>query len=145
MSYRACRRAAFYAIVVALALAGAGRSHDAGHTLAAMSAGAIDPAAYHVAVETSETGGGSTWTYTITKAAPGAKDLGHFIVDFDNCGEQSPSRARILSATVNGVDWLAQIETTDTAPGCGVASSNFVKFDNLPPTDAALERGLLYL
>lgn len=94
-----------------------------------------DPGAYNVAVETSQAGGGSTWTYTITKAASDAKDLGHFIINFNNCGDQSPALAHMLSATVNGVDWLGQLEAVEGTAGCNVDSTNVVKFDNLPPGD----------
>jgi hypothetical protein len=104
-------------------------------------AGANSPRAtesgdYHVSVQVSESGGGSTWTYTITKSTPTAKDLGHFILNFDTCGGQSPTLASIVSATVNGVNWLDQIEATEGASGCGVTSANFVKFDNLPEADS---------
>ncbi len=134
MSYSVCHRAALVTAVLGLALTGAGRSHDASHTLAAMSASQMDPA-YDVAVETSEAGGGSTWTYTITKAAPDAKDLGHFIIDFNNCGDQSPTLAHSVSATVNGVDWMEHMEASEGKTGCSVASRNFVKFDDLPPAE----------
>jgi hypothetical protein len=90
---------------------------------------------YDVAVQTSEAGGGATWTYTVSKNRPGAKDLGHFIISFDTCGDQSPTIASIVSATVNGVSWMGQLEATEGATGCGVASANFVKFDNLPEAD----------
>src|SRR5687768_6262703 len=65
---------------------------------------------YDVAVQVSDAGGGSTWTYTITKSTADAKDLGHFILNFDTCGGQSPTIASIVSATVNGVNWLDHIE-----------------------------------
>jgi hypothetical protein len=90
---------------------------------------------YDVDVQVSEAGGGATWTYTITKSTDDAKDLGHFILNFDTCGGQSPTIASIVSATVNGVNWLDQIKATEGVTGCGVASANFVKFDNLPDAD----------
>ena len=90
---------------------------------------------YEVSVEVSEAGGGATWTYTITKTSDAAKDLGHFILNFDTCGGQSPTIASIVSATVNGVNWLDQIEATEGVGGCGIPSSNFVKFDDLPEAD----------
>jgi len=90
---------------------------------------------YDVGVQVSENGGGSTWTYTITKSTAKTKDLGHFILNFDTCGGQSPTIASIVSATVNGVNWLDQIKSTEGATGCGVPSANFVKFDNLPEAD----------
>ena len=70
---------------------------------------------YDVGVQVSEAGGGATWTYTITKSTDKAKDLGHFILNFDTCGGQSPTIASIVSATVNGVNWLDQIEATEGA------------------------------
>ena len=93
------------------------------------------PDGYDVGVQVSEEGGGSTWTYTITKSTATAKDLGDFILNFDTCGGQSPTIASIVSATVNGVNWLDQIEATEGATGCGVLSANFVKFDDLPDAD----------
>jgi hypothetical protein len=94
-----------------------------------------DAGSYDVDVQVSQAGGGSTWTYTIAKATDDAKELGHFILNFDTCGDRSPTLASILSATVNGVNWLDQIEATEGATGCGVRSANFVKFDNLPDAD----------
>jgi len=90
---------------------------------------------YDVGVEVSEAGGGSTWTYTITRTSDAAKDLGHFILNFDTCGGQSPTIASIVSATVDGVNWLDHIEATDGVSGCGVPSANFVKFDDFPDAD----------
>ena len=66
---------------------------------------------------------------------PTKKDLGHFILDLDSCGDQSPTLANIVSATVNGVDWPDQMEASEGRTGCDVASQNFVKFDNLPAAD----------
>ena len=131
MSLRA-RRAAFLNTIVVLLLAQSGLTarHESG-VKAAAPAAADDAGAYDVVVETSQQGGGSTWRYTITKA-PGAKDLGHFIVNFSNCGERSPSLAHMTSATVNGVDWFGQVEASEGNTGCDVDSTNFVKFDNLP-------------
>jgi hypothetical protein len=97
--------------------------------------GGGDPAEYNILVETSQVGGGSTWRYTITKAKDTAKDLGHFIIDFNNCGDWSPTLDHIVTATVDGVDWLSQIETSEGNTGCDVGSPNFVKFDNLPGAD----------
>ena len=94
-----------------------------------------DAGGYDVGVQVSEAGGGATWTYTITKSTDKAKDLGHFILNFDTCGGQSPTIASIVSATAKGVNWLDQIEATEGVTGCGVQSANFVKFDNLPEAD----------
>lgn len=90
---------------------------------------------YDVGIQLSQSGAGSTWKYTITKTTNDTKDLGHFIVNFGNCGDQSPTIANIVSATVNGTKWMDQIEATEGKTGCDVNSANFVKFDNLPPAD----------
>ena len=95
-------------------------------------AGMSNPDAYTIVVDTSQAGGGSTWRYTITKTRPDARDLGNFVVDFNTCRDQSPTRDHIVAATVDGVDWLGQIETSDGNSGCSIGSPNFVKFDNLP-------------
>jgi hypothetical protein len=93
------------------------------------------PGDYDVTVATSQAGGGTTWTYTITKASGDTKDVGHFIINFNTCGDQSPTRDRIVSATVDGVNWLDQLETSEANTGCNVDSPNFVKFDNLAAGD----------
>jgi hypothetical protein len=90
---------------------------------------------YDVGVDVSEAGGGATWTYTLTKTSDNAKDLGHFILNFDTCGDHSPTIASIVSATVNGENWMERIEATEGVTGCGVPSKNFVKFDDLPEAD----------
>jgi hypothetical protein len=136
MSYSACRRAALFTVLALLLTGSALTASHEGQTPAAGRASDPDPGAYAVAVETSQEGGGSTWKYTITKATGDAKDLGHFIIDFNNCGDQSPSLAHMVSATVNGVDWFGQVEASEGRTGCDVDSSNFVKFDNLPAADA---------
>jgi hypothetical protein len=130
------RRAAFFNAVLALLLTGSAliAQHDS-RMAGAAPAKDGDPDGYDVVVETSQTGGGSTWRYTITKATRDAKDLGHFIVNFSNCGGQSPSLAHIVSATVNGEDWFGQLEASEGRTGCDVDSTNFVKFDNLPSAD----------
>lgn len=106
------------------------------HVAAAASTAQDDPGAYTVTVETSHAGGGSIWTYTITKATSDAKDLGHFIINFANCGDRSPTLAHIVSATVDGVDWSGHIEASEGNTGCAVDSTNFVKFDDLPKADS---------
>jgi hypothetical protein len=95
----------------------------------------IDHAAYAVGFEVSESGGHTTWKYTITKATSDAGDLGHFVIDFGNCGAESPTIESIVSATVNGVDWMSQLESSEGETGCDIASTNTVKFDNLPVGD----------
>jgi hypothetical protein len=72
---------------------------------------------------------GTNWKYTITKE--GGKDLGHFILDFGNCGEESPTIDNIVSVKVNGVDWSGRIESSEGNTGCEMTSDNFVKFDDL--------------
>ena len=94
-----------------------------------------DPGAYRVVVDTSDAGGGATWTYTITKAAAGAKDLGQFVIDLKTCGDQSPALTHITAATVNGVNWLDKLDALEGNTGCDINSTNFVKFDDLPPAD----------
>jgi hypothetical protein len=136
MSYRACRRAAFVTAVLTLLLTGssltANRENQRADSALAKDLGSGD---YNVVVGTSQAGGGATWTYTITKATTDMKDLGHFIINFNNCGDQSPTLAHIVSATVDGVNWLDQIEATEGNTGCDVDSPNFVKFNNLPAAD----------
>lgn len=85
---------------------------------------------YNVSLATN----GYTFTYTITKN-PGAKNLGHYIVDLDNCGDQSPHLASVLSATVtaDGVTTDVALQNSEGwGTGCSPGSTNFVKFDNLP-------------
>src|SRR5262249_6350675 len=74
--------------------------------------------------------------YTISKAAPRTKDLGHFILDLNSCGERGPSLANVVAATVNGMDWKAHLEASEgRGTGCAVGSPNFVTFDELPSAD----------
>ena len=105
----------------------------------AMAAGlssAQAPGAYAVDVQVSPVPAGTAWKYTITKTTSDAKDLGHFIINFGNCGDQSPTIANVVSATVNGVGWLDQLESTEGKTGCNIDSVNFVKFDNLPAANS---------
>jgi hypothetical protein len=118
----ACHPAALVSALLALAIVGSAQGKPG------------DPA-YNVSVSTSEAGGGATWTYTITKASANTKNLGHFIVNFANCGDQSPTLAHITAATVNGVNWLGNIDASEGKTGCIVDSGNFVKFDDLPAAD----------
>jgi hypothetical protein len=126
-------RRGFSIVVALLAYALTGNGSAISSSTSGASSGGL--AGYDVVVQTSEAGGGATWTYTLTRSSAKAKAPGHFIVDFDACGAQGPTIASIVSATVNGVNWLDQIEATEGATGCGVASTNFVKFDNLPEAD----------
>ncbi len=95
----------------------------------------IGPDSYAVLAQLANAGGRSTWTYTITKTAADAKDLGHFIVSFDACGDRSPTIENVVSATVNGVSWLHQIEPTEGQSEATISSANFVKFDDLPEAE----------
>jgi hypothetical protein len=90
---------------------------------------------YDVRLDVSQPGGGTTWTYTITKTTASTKDLGHFILNLASCGDRSPTIASIVSATVDGVPWMDHLEASDGRTGCVVDSDNFVKFDALPPGD----------
>jgi hypothetical protein len=94
-----------------------------------------DLGAYAIGLQVSQAGGRSTWRYTIAKTTAGTKDLGHFIVGLESCGNQGPTIANIVSATVDGVDWSDQMAATEGRTGCDVASQNFVKFDDLPAAD----------
>jgi hypothetical protein len=95
----------------------------------------IDQSAYAVDFAVTESGGQTTWKYTVNKASSDAGDLGHFVIDFGNCGDESPTIDSIVSATVNGVDWMSQLGSSEGATGCDIPSTNIVKFDNLPVGD----------
>ncbi len=117
-------------LVAGLAVAAADRG-TAGKSAAAP----IADSTYDVDLQVSSAEGKSVWTYAITKTTRATKDLGHFIVNFANCGNQSPTAANIESATVNGVTWLHRLEVTEGRTGCDIDSANVVKFDNLPAAD----------
>jgi hypothetical protein len=78
---------------------------------------------------------GYVFTYTITKNE-GAKDLGHFIIDLNNCGDESAHLASVLYASVKADDADAyEIDLQDSegwGTGCSPSSLNFIKFDDLP-------------
>jgi len=78
---------------------------------------------------------GYVFTYTITKNE-GAKDLGHFIIDLNNCGEESAHLASVLYASIKADDADAyEVDLQDSegwGTGCSPSSLNFVKFDDLP-------------
>jgi uncharacterized lipoprotein NlpE involved in copper resistance len=86
---------------------------------------------YNVAVSVSTDG--SEWTYTITRAKANAKNLSHFIVDLQNCGNESATFGGIVWATVNG-NPVSLAASEGSGTGCNPQAStlNFVKFDNLP-------------
>lgn len=72
---------------------------------------------------------GSEWTYTINKAKSTAKTLSHFIIDLNNCGDQSATFGDILWATVNGVPTdLSPSEGKGTTCNPQDITNNFVKF-----------------
>ena len=100
--------------------------------IAASPSSAQAPGHYAVDVLVSQVPEGTAWKYTISKTTSDAKDLGHFIINFGNCGDQSPTIANVISARVNGADWREQLESAEGNTGCNVDSANFVKFDNLP-------------
>lgn len=89
------------------------------------------PGAYTIDFTLEERVDASVWTYTITKVNRREKDIGHFIIDLGNCNEASATIANIVSATVNGVDWSGKISDSEGGTRCAIASSNFVKFDDL--------------
>jgi uncharacterized protein YceK len=82
---------------------------------------------YNIAVSVSADG--SEWTYTITKAKSSAKTLSHFIIDLNNCGDDSATFGDILWATVNGVQTnLSPTEGKGTTCNPQDTTNNFVKF-----------------
>jgi hypothetical protein len=77
---------------------------------------------------------GTVWTYTITRAKASAKNLSHFIIDLNNCGDKSASFGDIVWATVNGSPAdLTPTEGSGTNCNPQGITSNFVKFDNIQP------------
>jgi hypothetical protein len=131
-----CRRAALAGVVLAIVLTRTSTTvtvDELADSPGSEQAG--DPDAYTIVANTSEAGGGATWTYTISKAVAGAKDLGQFVIDLNTCGDASAALAHIVSATVNGANWLDKLDALDGKTGCGVDSPNVVKFDDLPSAD----------
>lgn len=100
---------------------------------------------YNISVSVSTDG--SVWTYTITRATPKAKDLSHFIIDLNNCGEDSATFADIIGATVNGLPAnLSPTEGSGTTCNPQATTTNFVKFNSLPSASSwvlvmTLDRG----
>jgi hypothetical protein len=95
-----------------------------------------DPGSYDVAVAVPQAGDPPVWRYTISKATPRTRDLGHFVLDLGSCRGRGPTRGNIVAATVNGVDWLDRLEFSEgRGTGCLVSSPNVVKFDTLPSAD----------
>jgi hypothetical protein len=85
---------------------------------------------YNITVSVSSDG--TLWTYTITRAKTNAKNLSHFIIDLNNCGDQSASFGDIVWATVNGSPAnLKPTEGSGTNCNPQAITNNFVKFDDL--------------
>jgi hypothetical protein len=124
-------------LVFVLVVAGiVAATHDGRRSVLAAAAQKPGPRGpYAVDLAVSQSNGQSTWRYTVAKASSTSGDLGHFIVNFGNCGEQSPTIDSIVSATVNGVDWTAHLASSEGNTGCDVTSTNIVKFDDLPASD----------
>ncbi|MFM8348485.1 MAG: hypothetical protein ACKOAR_10640, partial [Bacteroidota bacterium] len=88
---------------------------------------------YNVISEGSDDG--TVWTYTITRATAKAKNLSHFIIDLQTCGDQSATFANIVSATLNGAP--ADLRPTEGwGTGCDPQAStfNFVKIQGSAAT-----------
>ncbi|UQD56922.1 hypothetical protein [Flavobacterium sp. K5-23] len=76
---------------------------------------------------------GSEWTYLITRKLVNAKNLSHFIIDLNNCGEESATFGDIIGAKVNGLQAdLSPTEGSGTTCNPQAITTNFVKFNNLP-------------
>jgi len=81
---------------------------------------------YNIVVQVSPDG--KVWTYTITKLRANVRNLSHFILDLQNCGEHSAVFGNIQSATVNGV--AANLEPNEGwGTGCNPTTTNFVKIN----------------
>src|SRR5690349_15373716 len=104
------------------------------HTVAAHAAHAAadlsDP--YNVNLVVTEAGDHSVWHYTLSKTHDDTEPLSNFVINLAACGDQSPKLTNILSATVNGVDWMSQITSSDNGSGCAITGDNYVEFTNLP-------------
>jgi hypothetical protein len=95
------------------------------------------------------TDGGKVWTYTITRnpLKPNAKNLSHFIIDLNNCGDDSAIFANINQAYINGVAAdLVPTEGSGTTCFPQATTTNFVKFNAIPAATSwtlvlVLERG----
>src|SRR5690348_10968369 len=61
--------------------------------MAASPSSAQAPGHYGIDVQVSQAAEGTAWRYTITKLTSDTKDLGHFIINFGNCGDRSPTIA----------------------------------------------------
>ncbi|WP_299394621.1 hypothetical protein [uncultured Gelidibacter sp.] len=82
-------------------------------------------------VSVSQNSDGSLWTYIISKnPETRAKDLGHYIIDLNNCGDESASFANIVYANVNGnpAD-LTPSEGQGTGCNPQATTNNFIKIN----------------
>jgi hypothetical protein len=119
MRCRAWHLAAFRNILLTGLLTGSVvTAHQEGRRPADAPTGPENAGAYDVVVETSQDGGGSTWRYTITKAGSDTKDLGHFIVNFNTCGDQSPALGHIVS-----MEWIGSASSRHQKAGLAVMST----------------------
>lgn len=85
---------------------------------------------YNISVTVSADG--SIWTYTITRLKANAKNLSHFIIDLNNCGDQSATFGDIIWGTVNGSPAnLVPTEGSGTTCNPQATTTNFVKFNDL--------------
>jgi hypothetical protein len=94
-----------------------------------------DDGRYDVRVQASQAGGGATWRYIISKTSVDVKSLSSFIVNLGTCGTESPGIGNVVSATVNGADWMDRLVATGVTMSCGVTAKQFVRFDRLPSAD----------
>ncbi|TDU43302.1 hypothetical protein BXY82_0712 [Gelidibacter sediminis] len=82
-------------------------------------------------VSVSQNSDGSLWTYIISKnPETKAKDLGHYIINLNNCGNESATFANIVYANVNGypADLTAnEGQGTDCDPQA--ITNNFIKIN----------------
>jgi hypothetical protein len=85
---------------------------------------------YNISVTVSADG--TIWTYVITRLKANAKNLSHFIIDLNNCRDQSATFADIIWGTVNGSPAnLVPTEGSGTTCNPQAITSNFVKFNDL--------------
>jgi len=118
-------------LLIGAAVAARDTSTSAAGTMALRQSSPV-PGDYDVALDVSQGSGFSTWTYSVTRAPSTAKESPHFTIDFGSCGDQSPTVASIVSATVNGMDWLNHLSASEGTTGCDIPGANVVKFDSLP-------------
>ena len=97
----------------------------------------VGPTNYSVDVQVSRLGNDYVWKYTIVKKQ-GAKDLGYFILSLGDCDGGSPRLDNIVSAKVNGKDWMSHISLDPSSlkeGDCEITSANFLKFNDLEAAD----------